>query len=87
MLLHKYNHASFSYKLGTDLFESNLIWMNGPFKEGERNDKGNFVHMGFYNQLKDIRIKAVSDKIYGRYQDTVTTYNAFDKDDVAKFKT
>ena len=43
--------------------------------------------MGFHDRLKDIGTKAVADKMYGGYQETVTTYNAFDKDDVAKFKT
>ncbi len=82
---HKKNHAGFGYELGISLFESKLIWMNGPFAAGP-NDKANFVKEGLRQKLSSIGKKAVGDKGYTGYPDVCSTFNAFDSDAVKEFK-
>jgi len=82
---HKKKRVGLCYKLGIALYESKLIWLNGPFPAG-RNDNGNFKHGGLKQKLKSIRRRALADKIYNGHPDEVSTFNAFDDAAVKKFK-
>lgn len=83
---HKHNHAGLSYELGVDLHRSALIWMSGPHKAGETNDAGRFARHGLLDKLKQIKKKALADKVYGGHPEQVSTYNAWDGDDVMELK-
>lgn len=81
----KKQHAGYTYELGISLFESKLIWMNGPFLSGA-NDKTNFVNRGLKDKLRAEGKKALGDKIYNGHDDEVSTFNAFDNDRVKQLK-
>lgn len=82
---HKKKRAGLCYELGIHLYESKLIWMNGPFPSG-RNDNGNFVEGGLKQKLASIRKKALGDKIYNGHPNECSTFNASDDPAVKKFK-
>ena len=82
---HKKKHAGFCYELGVDLFASQIAWMNGPFPAGP-NDKSNFVNQGLKQKLKDLKKKALGDKIYNGHPNEVSTFNAYDSKAVKSFK-
>lgn len=82
---HKKKRAGLCYELGIDLYESKLIWMNGPFKAG-RNDNGNFVQGGLKQTLAAIGKKALGDKAYNGHPNECSTFNAFDTPAVKSFK-
>ena len=82
---HKKKHAGLTYELGISLFTSHLVWMNGPFLSGA-NDKTNLVKHGLKQKLKSIGKKALGDKIYNGHANEVSTFNAFDDEDVKAFK-
>lgn len=82
----KFNHAGMRYELGTDLYRSAVVWMNGPFPAGEDNDKGIFVKQGLKDKLESVGKKCIADGIYTGYPHVCSTFNALDRKDVAKFK-
>jgi len=82
---HKHKNSGMSYELGIHLFESKLIWMNGPFPAG-RNDNGNFSQGGLKAKLISIQKKALGDKGHNGHPEACSTYNAFDDAAVKKFK-
>jgi len=82
----KLNSAGLRYELGTDLFRSALIWMNGPFLPGTDNDKGFFSKMGLRDKLESCGVKCIADGIYNGMPEVCSTFNAIDREDVAKFK-
>jgi len=82
---HKHKNSGLSYELGIDLFESKLMWMNGPFPAG-RNDNGNFSQGGLKAKLASIGKKALGDKGYTGHPNECNTYNRFDDDAVKSFK-
>lgn len=82
---HKHKNSGLSYELGIDLFESKLMWMNGPFPVG-RNDNGNFSQGGLKAKLASIGKKALGDKGYTGHPNECNTYNRFDDDAVKSFK-
>ena len=82
---HKKQRAGFVYELGMSLFESRLIWMNGPFKSGQ-NDNLIFAQHGLKATLNAMGKKALGDKIYNGHPDECATFNAFDSDEVKQFK-
>ena len=82
----KLNGAGLRYEFGIDLFSSRLMWMNGPFLPGEKNDNTIFAEEGLKAKLSEIGKKALGDKIYNGHPDECSTYNAADGDLVSKFK-
>lgn len=82
---HKHKNSGMSYELGIHLFESKLIWMNGPFPAG-RNDNGNFSKGGLKEKLIAIQKKALGDKGHNGHPEACSTCNAFDDAAVKKFK-
>ena len=84
--VHKLIGCGLIYELGMHLFQGRLIWMNGPFKNGANNDKGDFVEHGLRDKLKEIGNKALGDKIYYGPPNEISTVNAFDCGTVTKFE-
>jgi hypothetical protein len=83
---HKKNRAGWVYEIGLSLFTSNLIWMSGPHKAGA-NDKTIFALPGGLKEvLAQEGVKAIGDKFYNGHGNEVTTFNAHDDPEVAKFK-
>jgi DDE superfamily endonuclease len=82
----KLNGAGLRYELGIDLFYSNLIWLNGPFKPGQVNDNTIFAEKGLKAKLESIGKKALADKIYNGHPNECSTFNAVDSEVVSKFK-
>lgn len=74
---HKKNHAGMCHELGIDLFESKLMWMNGPFKAG-KNDNWIFRNGGPKDKLAAIGKKALADKGYNGHPNECSTFNAMD---------
>ena len=82
---HKKKHAGLSYELGIHLFESKLIWMNGPYPAG-LNDKSIFANGGLKAKLAAIGKKALGDKGYTGHPKECSTFNAQDCDAVKNLK-
>ena len=82
----KKNAAGLCYELGIDLYESKLIWMNGPFPAGIQNDKGIFTDRGLMDKLLEVNKKALGGKMYNGYPEACSTFNAFDDPIVKQFK-
>ena len=82
---HKHHDAGFSYELGISLYESRLIWMNGPFKAHE-NDNGIFQSHGLKEKLQQVGKKALGDRAYAGHFDTCSVYNNLDSDELKVFK-
>lgn len=74
---HKYNKAGIGYELGIHLWQSRLIWMNGPHKAG-KNDGSIFEHQGLLAKLRSIDKKAIGDLGYRGFQDTISVPNPYD---------
>lgn len=82
---HKHHDAGFSYELGISLYESRLIWMNGPFPAGQ-NDNGIFQEYGLKQKLQQIGKKALGDRAYAGHSDACATFNTLDSDELKVFK-
>ena len=82
---HKHQKLGFVYELGICLYESRLIWMNGPFKSGQ-NDNGIFAQRGLKALLKQMKKKALGDKAYNGHQEQCATFNSLDSKELKVFK-
>ena len=80
---HKYHGCGITYEHGAQIFQDSLIWINGHFKYGANNDKGNFVKHGMRDDLKEIGKKALGEKIYNGHPNEISIFNAFDCDAVS----
>jgi len=80
----KCNKAGWCYELALSLWESKLIWMNGPFPAG-MSDQKIFREEGLQAKLEALGKKAIADSGYSGPQ--VSTRNdAYDSPSVAMFK-
>jgi hypothetical protein len=82
---HKYNKAGIGYELGIHLWESRLIWMNGPHKAG-KNDGWVLKHNGLLAKLELLGKKAIGDLGYRGFQAAVSVPNPYDSRRVRLFK-
>ena len=82
---HKLAHAGLDYELGISLWESKLVWMNGPFPAGE-NDISIFVTHGLKDKLRAAGKRAIGDLGYRGHPNAVSVPNPSDGEDVTKFK-
>lgn len=82
----KLNGAGLRYEYGIDLFNSNVIWMNGPFKPGMMNDNTIFTDHGLKAKLAEVGKMALADKIYNGHPNECSTFNAVDSREVSTFK-
>ena len=82
---HKWNHAALNYELGVSLFESKILWINGPFPAGT-NDNKVFADYGLKEKLRELGMKAVADKGYNGHPEQCSTFNAYDSEPVKMLK-
>lgn len=78
--------AGLQYEFGIDLFYSNVLWMNGPFKPGKYNDNTIFAEFGLKAKLAACGKKGLADKIYNGHPNECATFNAIDSKMVKEFK-
>jgi hypothetical protein len=81
----KHNSAGFVYEIGLSLYESKLIWFNGPFPAG-MNDIQIFGEQGLKNKLQSTGKKIIADGGYRGYPKIASTPNSQDTEEVSKFK-
>ena len=81
----KHNSAGFVYELGISLYESRLIWFNGPFPAG-MNDIQIFTEQGLKHKLQSTGKKVIADGGYRGYPKIASTPNSQDSEEVSKFK-
>jgi len=63
----KLKGTGFRCEYGTDLYYSNVLWVNGPFLPGKYNDNQIFSGFG---------LKALADKTHIGHPDQCSTFNA-----------
>lgn len=80
----KHNKPCVSYELGVHLFESRLVWMNGPFKAGETDLVIFRKPNGLKDHIPDQNL-VIGDKGYAG-EEVVSTPNRYDAEVVALFK-
>lgn len=83
---HKKGQAGLAYEIGISLFESQVVWVNGPFRAG-MNDLSIFCSDGGLKDWLELNeVKAIGDNGYPGHANVVSTFNAMDDDDVKIFK-
>lgn len=82
----KLNGPGLRYEFGIHLFESKLIWFNGPFFPGKGNDNTIFTNHGLKEKLAAIGKKSLGDKIYNGHPKECSTFNACDTKVVSTLK-
>jgi len=81
---HKFNQAGLNYEIGLSVFESRLVWMNGPFKAGQ-NDITIFRNKGLMDKIPNGK-RAIADRGYQGEKEKCSTPNRHDTPEVRKFK-
>lgn len=82
---HKYGKAGVNYELGIALYESKLIWMNGPFRAGE-SDNRIFKRYGLKAKLNATGKRGIGDGGYTGHPKLLSTPNYHDSEAVKLFK-
>jgi DDE superfamily endonuclease len=81
---HKHHKPCLAYELGVNLFESKLVWINGPFKAGE-------TDLVIFRKPDGLRTKIppnrmiIGDRGYVG-EESISTPNGFDSEVVNQFK-
>jgi len=83
---YKHHAAGFNYEIGVSLYESKLVWFNGPFKAGTFNDIKMFTDGGLKAKLQATKKMVIADHGYTGYPTLVSTSNSQDSKEVSKFK-
>ena len=83
---YKHHAAGFNYEIGISLYESKLVWFNGPFKAGDFNDIKMFTDGGLKDKLQSLKKMVIADHGYSGYPTLVSTSNSQDSKEVSKFK-
>lgn len=84
---YKNKAAGLSYEIAVLLWESRIIWINGPFP-ASRHDATIFAMPGgLKDKLQGSGMKLIADRGYGGHSDTISTMNAHDSPEVSKLKT
>jgi hypothetical protein len=82
---HKYGKAGINYELAIALFDSKLIWMNGPFKAGEA-DNRTFKIRGLKQKLQEMNKRGIADGGYPGNPTLLSTPNNHDSKPAKLFK-
>jgi hypothetical protein len=83
---HKYGKAGLNYEFGISIFESRLVWMNGPFPAG-LNDQTVFQKPeGLKAKLAATGKRAIGDGGYNGHPNQINAPNAHDSKAVKRFK-
>jgi len=81
---HKSGRAGLDYEIGISIYESKVVWINGPFKAG-RHDVKIFKEDGLM-QMIPLGKRVVADRGYRGAAEVVSYRNDLDNDDVKEFK-
>jgi DDE superfamily endonuclease len=81
---HKSNSAALNYELGVSIYESKLVWINGPYPAGTSDINVYRKENGLKSKIPPNK-KVLGDEGY-RGDPTVSRYNPYDPKDVKKFK-
>ena len=85
MWSHKFNGPGLAYELALSLFESKLVWLNGPLPPGPNKDPT--IYKSALKQKIPTGKLAIADKAYeDRSDPKLSTPNALDPEDLRKFK-
>jgi hypothetical protein len=84
---YKNKAAGLSYEIVVSLWESRIIWINGPFKASVHDKTIYSMPGGLYEKLLGSGLRVIGDSGYGGYEDTVSRLNRWDTAEVGKFKT
>jgi len=80
---HKFKQAALAMEVALDLFENQVVWINGPFP-ASTNDL-NIFRAGLKDKIPAGK-KFIGDKGYRAEEAIVSTHNALDDDDVRTLK-
>lgn len=76
--------AGHTYEIALHLWESRIVWFNGPFPANSGGDRGIFVNGGLNDKIPDGK-KSIADKIYKGLV-KVALHNSLDTEEVRLFK-
>lgn len=76
--------AGVTYEIALHLWQSRIVWMNGPFPPNDGGDRDIFVNEGLNEQIPLGR-KAIADKIYTGLP-KIALHNSLDTKEVREFK-
>lgn len=83
---HKHGKAGATYELGISLSTNQLVWINGPFPAGQSDLKVFKKQHGLKRFLESKGKRCIGDGGYPGYPQVLSTPNALDSKQVAKFK-
>ena len=84
---YKNSAAGVSYEIVVLLWESRIIWINGPFLASVHDSTIFAMSGGLKEKLEATGLRVIADRGYGGFSDTVTTMNSHDPPEVSKLKT
>lgn len=82
---HKSNSAALNYELGISIYESKLVWINGPFPAGTHDVAVYQQENGLQSKIP-LGKKVIGDEGYRGQSKTISTYNPNNPNEVKKFK-
>jgi hypothetical protein len=83
---YKNHSAGFSYEIVVSLWESKIIWINGPFKASVHDNTIFSLPGGLKEKLEATGLRVIADSGYGGYDHVVSRLNSMDSKEVSKFK-
>jgi DDE superfamily endonuclease len=84
---YKNKAAGLSYEIVVSLWESRIIWINGPYPASYHDSTIFDVPGGLRNKLQGTGKRLIGDKGYSAHDDIVSIMNAHDSPEVSKVKT
>ena len=80
----KNGKAGLTYEIALHLWESRVVWFNGPYPPNDGGDRAIFVYKGLNDKIPDGK-KAVADKIYKGLA-KIALHNSLDDEETRQFK-
>jgi DDE superfamily endonuclease len=84
---YKNKAAGLSYEIAVLLWDSRIIWINGPFPASSHDATIFAAPGGLKEKLQGSGVKLIADRGYGGHSDTISTMNAHDSPEVSNLKT
>ena len=84
---YKSQAAGESYEIAVLLWESRIIWINGPYPASYHDARIFAMPGGLAQKLRASGLKMIGDRGYGGNSDTISTMNSRDSPEVSKLKT
>jgi hypothetical protein len=73
----KFNKAGLAYKIGVSIYHDKIVWVDGPFPEGQNDLRIFRKENGLMSKIPDGH-RTIGDKVYVGEPDKATTRNEFD---------